>query len=180
MLDLQVSHNLRLQLLQLDDAPELFTLIDLNREDLREWLPWLNTTQSVTDTRYFIQSTLDRFAQHKALVAAIRERGSIVGVIGFNEIDWQDRCGYIGYWLAASARGRGVMTESCRTLIDYAFTTLALDRLAIACASANTRSRAIPQRLGFKHEGVERNAEWLYDRYVDHEIYSLFAREWEG
>ncbi len=179
MFDLRVRDNLQLQLIQLDDAPELFALIDANRTYLRKWLPWLDTTKAVTDTQYFIKSTLDRSAKHKVLVATIREDEKIVGVIGFNQIDWQNRCGYIGYWLAASSQGKGIMTAACRVLIDYAFTTIDLNRLVIACASENQRSRAIPERLGFKHEGVEDRAEWLYDRYVDHEMYALFAREWQ-
>jgi ribosomal-protein-serine acetyltransferase len=54
------------------------------------------------------------------------------------------------------------------------------NRVVIACASKNQRSRAIPERLGFTHEGVAREAEWLYDRFVDSEIYALLNREWNS
>ena len=42
----------------------------------------------------------------------------------------------------------------------------------------NFKSRTIPERLGFlKKEGI-REAEWLYDHYVDHVVYGVLAREW--
>jgi ribosomal-protein-serine acetyltransferase len=100
-------------------------------------------------------------------------------VIGFNRIDRLERIGYIGYWLAQSHRGKGIMTESCRSLINYGFNTLKLNRVVIACATANQRSRAIPLRLGFTHEGVVRDAEWLYTEFVEHDLYALPVEDWK-
>jgi ribosomal-protein-serine acetyltransferase len=141
------SHGLRL--LQLVDAEELFALTDENRSYLRQWLPWLDLITQVDDTRSFIARTLKHFADREALVAAICYGGKIVGLIGFNRIEQWDRIGYIGYWLAESHTGKGIMTKSCESLINYGFTTLKLDRIVITCATENHRSRAIPLRLGF-------------------------------
>ena len=65
------------------------------------------------------------------------------------------------------------MTRSCRALIDHAFSTLGLHRVVIRCAVENHRSRAIPERLGFTLEGIERESQWLYDHFVDLAIYAL-------
>ena len=171
------SHELRL--LQVADAAELFALTDANRHYLRQWLPWLDVVTQVDDTRDFIAKTLVQFANDEGFVTAICDDGCIVGTIGFVRIEQcDDRIGYIGYWLAESHCGKGIMTKSCDRLIDYGFTTLLLDRIAIACATENHRSRAIPLRLGFTHEGVDRDATWLYNRFVDHDIYALLAKNW--
>lgn len=48
-----------------------------------------------------------------------------------------------------------------------------LQRIDIRCATNNTKSRAIPERLGFTHEGTLRRAEKVYDQWYDHEVYAL-------
>jgi ribosomal-protein-serine acetyltransferase len=172
------SHHLRL--LQFADAEELFGLIDANRAYLRTWLPWLDANHTVEDSRHFIQSTLQQLADNRGFVAAICFEGHMAGVVGYNRIDWQNRVGYIGYWLAENYQGKGLMTSSCRAVIDYGFHSLNLNRLVIAAATENHRSRAIPERLGFIHEGTLREAEWLYDHFVDHAVYACLRRDWQS
>jgi ribosomal-protein-serine acetyltransferase len=174
----QLSDRHELRLLQTADAQELFAVTNLNRTHLRQWLPWLDSIQDVTNTRNFIESTLEQFTDRQGLVAAVCYDRRIVGTIGFNRIERQNRVGYIGYWLGQSHQGQGIMTASCQSLMNYAFTVLNLNRLVITCATENNRSQAIPLRLGFTHEGIAREAEWLYDRFVDHHIYTLLARDW--
>jgi ribosomal-protein-serine acetyltransferase len=174
----RINDDLELRLLQIGDAEELFALTDANRLYLRQWLPWLDVVTQVEDTKDFITRALNQFANNEGFVAAICSGGCIVGTIGFNRIEQWDRIGFIGYWLAESHRGKGIVTKSCESLIYYAFTTLNLNRIVIACATKNQRSRAIPLRLGFVHEGIARDAEWLYDRFVSHDIYALLAKDW--
>jgi ribosomal-protein-serine acetyltransferase len=173
----QIDDRHKLRLLHIFDAEELYELVNVNRIYLRQWMPWLDSTNNVTDIENFIKSTLQQFANNEGFAAAICENERIIGIIGLNRIDRDNRIGYIGYWLAASYQGKGIMTNSCQMLIDYAFKTLDLNRLVITCATENQRSRAIPLRLGFAHEGISRNAEWLCDRFVDHDIYSLLASD---
>jgi ribosomal-protein-serine acetyltransferase len=173
----QIDDCHKLRLLHISDAEELFKLIDANRTYLRQWLPWLDSTNNVADSENFIRFTLQQFANDEGFAAAICDNNCIVGIVGFNRIDRQNQIGYIGYWLAASYQGKGIMTKSCQKLIDHAFETLKLHRVVITCATENQRSRAIPFRLGFAHEGVLRDVEWLYDHFVDHDVYALLVSD---
>lgn len=177
---LVIGPNLELRLLHTPDAEELFRLTEANRAYLRQWLPWLDGTRTVSDSRSFIVSAMRQFAETRAFVAGIRWEGKLAGVIGHNRIDWVEGTSSFGYWLGNDFQGKGIMTSCCRTLIGHAFSELKLERVVITCATGNTRSRAIPERLGFRCEGIEPQAEWLYDHFVDHAVYSLtpetFAR----
>jgi ribosomal-protein-serine acetyltransferase len=179
LFSLKLADDLELRLLEEQHAGEVFALVDKNRQYLRQWLPWLDTNMSLNDTRVFIKNALDHFANNAGLVAGIWLQDRIVGIISYNTIDWQNRIVHIGYWIDAEFQGRGVVTKACKALIDYAFYELELNRVEIRCATGNRRSCAIPQRLGFLQEGVIRQAEWLYDHFVDHLIYGVLASDWK-
>ena len=175
----RLTDDCSLRELAMSDADGLFAVCDANRQFLRQWLPWLDRTRSVSDTRGFIENAIRQRDNNQGFQALILVRGSIAGLVGYHRIDWANRHTSLGYWLAESFQGRGLMTRSCQVLVDHAFAALNLHRLVIACAPGNARSQAIPKRLGFTFEGVMRENEWLYDHYVDHEIHSQLQSEWQ-
>lgn len=179
MFSFRLDDDTELRLLENRHAEELFALIDQNREHLRKWLPWLDGNRSLEDTRAFITRSLIRYANNKGFPASIWFKGTLAGIIDYNTIDWSNRTASIGYWLGASFQGKGLVTKACRALIGYAFNELKLNRMEIRCATGNKRSRAIPERLGFTQEGTVRQAEWLYDHFVDHAVYGMLASEWQ-
>ena len=173
MLNRKLSESLALRLISLDKAKELYDLIDENRLYLREWLPWLDDVQSESDTEFFITSQLEKYHQAKALSFLIIYRGQVGGIVGFNEIICEEYLATIGYWLAKSLNGNGIIHRSIQELIVIAKEQYRLQQLEIWCATENLKSRAIPERLGFTHRGRYERAENLYGRYLDHEIYVL-------
>ena len=154
-------------------ASDIFQLTDSNREYLRQWLPWLDDVTEVNHTRVFLEEQMMRFAKGEALHATIFYLGEIVGVVGFNTIDDKSKIGYIGYWLAESYNGKGIMSACVSDLIKIGRRYYALTEIDIRCATLNKRSRAIPERLGFNHKETLIRAECLYGRWVDHEVYGL-------
>lgn len=175
----KVDDGLYLKLVQPQDAKKLFKLTNESRDYLREWLPWLDSTRTVYDTKQFIKFSMKRFAENKAMSAAILYHDEIVGIAGYNEIDWSNRAAYIGYWLGQPYQGKGIMTKVVKGLTDYALKELHLNRVEIRAAVGNQKSRAIPERLGYVEEGRIRQAERLYDQYVDHIVYGMLAEDWK-
>lgn len=173
-----VDEEVELRILEEWDAEEMFRLIDRDREYLRQWLPWVDYETSVEDSRNFIHLSLQHYQDNESFSLGIRYQGRLVGVIGYHAINWPSRKVEIGYWLGAEFQGKGLMTRACRAMVVYAFEKLLLNRVTILCATGNTRSRAIPERLGFTQEGILRESEWLYDHFVDLVGYSMLAREW--
>ena len=72
------------------------------------------------------------------------------------------------------------MTMAVQAVLDYSFSTLNLNRMVIRAAVKNQPSRAIPERLGFQHEGIAREAECLYDHFVDLAVYSILKEDWNS
>ncbi len=172
-----ISEDLSLTTLDLCHAEELFRLTSGNRAYLRRWLPWLDTIRMVEDTRGFIRATLAQARENNGFQAVIVSRGRVVGVVGHHQVDWRNRTTALGYWVGEEFQGRGLVTAACRRLVAHSFDVLRLHRVEIRCAVENLRSRAIPERLGFRLEGRFREAEWLYDHWVDHAVYALLTTD---
>jgi ribosomal-protein-serine acetyltransferase len=99
-------------------------------------------------------------------------------MVGTHGVDWANRKTSIGYWLAGKHQGRGVMTTAVRAYVDHAFGSWKLNRVTIEASVDNARSRAIPERLGFREEGVLREVERVGGRMLDHVVYSMLAADW--
>lgn len=141
-------------------------------------MPWVDSRSSEADIAAFIRSALEQFADNRGFSAGIWVDGSLAGVITLHKVDWLNRRGEIGYWLAREFQGRGVMTDAARAVTEHALVELELNRVEIHCAVANSKSSAIPKRLGFTFEGVLREAQLLHGSYQDLEVYSMVRREY--
>ncbi len=175
---IKAGRALELRPLRLRDARALFALVDANRGRLRHWLPWPDANLTVFDSRAYILHVRAQARLGAALPFGLWWKGSLVGVAGFVWIDPANRSAGIGYWLAQDVEGRGLMTAAVSALARHGFHSLKLNRIEIRAGVRNRRSRAIPERLGFRHEGTLRQAERLADRYVDHAVYGMLAAEW--
>lgn len=178
MLSFRIDDRHRLRLLEEADAESLYAVIDANRSYLARWMPW-SPGQTEDDTLEFIRRSRRQLAENQGLQLAILEEGQVVGVIGFDRIDWENRSTSIGYWIAESSQGQGVITRAVRALTDHALGSWTLNRVEIRAAVENERSRAVPRRLGFREEGLLREAERVGDRFVDHVVYAVLASDWD-
>lgn len=177
---LQVDSALEFSLLGINDAEEIFSVIESNREYLREWLPWLDRTNSVDDEISFISMNLDEYEKCAGVLYAIRLGGKIIGTISLNWIDWGNRgCG-VGYWLSQEYTGQGIITRCCTRLIEHCFDDIGLHRFVLEAALENYGSRSVADRLGMRLEGITKDREWLYDHYVDSALYAITAPEWNS
>jgi ribosomal-protein-serine acetyltransferase len=174
-----IDNNTHLRTLSLSDAPALLKRVQENREYLRRWLPWVDGTKVVKDVEDFIKANILQTESNQGIHAGIFWENNIVGMIGHHQIAWNNKFTSLGYWLAEDFTGKGIMTRACKTIIDYSFKDLNLNRIEIGAAVENKASRAIPERLGFKLEGILRQREWLYDHFVDHALYSILKSEWK-
>jgi ribosomal-protein-serine acetyltransferase len=175
---IRVDADLELRPLRLENAAALFDAVERNRDRLRQWLPWVGLTYSSTDVYRFIAERERENRMRGALTTGIWSRGVLCGAIGLHRIDSRDRTTSVGYWIDAAYEGRGIMLRACRAMVTEGFRNYGLHRIEIRCATGNHRSCAIPRKLGFVEEGILRQAEWLYDHWVDLRLFSMLEQDW--
>lgn len=170
-MQLRVDDDIQLELIEDRHAEALFQVIDDNREYLTQWLPFPPLTQSVSNVMAFILHSREGYQAGLRMVFVILYRERISGVISFNKIQQELSKAEIGYWLAESEQGQGIISCCCRRLITYAFEDLSLDKVEIRAASKNLPSRGVCERLGFELEGVISQSQNLHGKIIDHAVY---------
>jgi ribosomal-protein-serine acetyltransferase len=175
-----VRPDVEMRILEERHAPEVFALVNQDRAYLRQWLPWVDSSLGEDDSLAFIRSALDQFAAGDAINAGIWNRGRFAGVLGTHKINRLYRKVELGYWLGESFQGRGIMSDCCRAMVTHLFEELDLNRVEICCAVGNTRSVAIPKRLGFKLEGTLREADFSCGEYHDLHVFGMLKKEWHA
>lgn len=164
----------------MDDVEELCEVVKANREFLRVWLPWADRIQEPLDEEPYVEMAIDKESRGEGFEGGIYRKGALIGSIGLHYVSEDTRATELGYWLAHGQTGAGLMTACVRTVLGYCFDELKLNRVEIRAAGDNLKSRAIPERLGFRLEGLLRQCHTLHGELHDLAIYGLMAQEWRG
>jgi ribosomal-protein-serine acetyltransferase len=175
---IKVDNTIVLELIDHHHAEALYELVKVNRLHLREWLPWVDHMRSVDDFRKYINGSKQRFANHVEIGYVIMANHHMIGRLGLYNIDQTNKSASIGYWLDKQWLGKGIITRCSKAVIDEGFNHLHLNRIEIRAAVENYKSQAIPERLGFKKEGIIRQGEFVNNQFIDLYVYSLLKEEW--
>lgn len=107
----------------------------------------------------FIGFAQGRWADGVEATWAIRQGDALAGMIGLHGITLGG-AGELGYWMAAPARRRGLLTEAARAVIDWGFSLegAALQRIEWRAVVGNAGSARAARTLGFRYEGTLRRA----------------------
>lgn len=175
---LRVDDNIALHLARHELADAVFMAIDENRDYLRQWLPWVDGTRSVDDTKTFIKESMQHNSDGSRLTMFITFGGHLAGSIGVVNFNREHRKCEVGYWLREDLQGRGIVTKALAALADFLFENKGMNRIEVQVMIGNARSRAVPLRLGFQLEGVLRQALFMYQSFHDVALYSLLKSDW--
>lgn len=166
-----------------EDAPDLWAAVEESRTGpLGDWMPWVKEYRAPEDALATIRRLRARWLLREDLITAIFDRatGRFVGGSGLSRIDWTIRKFEIGYWLRTSAMGHGYVTETVQLLTRLAFDRLEANRVEIRMDVRNTRSRAVPVRLGFVLEGCMRRAfPDIHSQPGDIDVFALIREDYE-
>jgi ribosomal-protein-serine acetyltransferase len=161
--------------IDLNDGPDLWEAVDGSRWHLERWLPWVPYNSTPEASLRYAEACAADWDAGRAVRFAIRDRANqtLLGVVGLDSCVHLHRSCELGYWLRRDATSRGLMTEAARACVDFAFGRMGVHRIRCAAATDNMPSLRVIGRLGFRFEGIARQAEFVGSRWLDH---ALFAR----
>ncbi len=162
-------------------TPDDFELINryekANRSHLRPWEP-------LRDEHYFsVESARARVEQQMESMQAERsvcflllepERKEVVGRCSYsNIVRGAFQACHLGFSLAESAQGRGLMSKALRITNRYCFEQLGLHRIMANHLPGNARSERLLKSLGFEQEGYARAYLNIAGVWEDHILRAL-------
>ena len=175
-----IVKDLELKNFLLHEASALFKMMQKNKAQVGEWLVWVDNTNTVEEVIGLINEFNGRRKKGVGLNLGIWHKDNLIGYISVAFIDKARKTAGIAYWLDDEYQGKGIMTKSCKALIEYVFNEMNINKIEISCAEGNVKSRAIPERLGFKKERIIKESELVRGgKLVDNHLYVLNKHDWE-
>ncbi len=163
---IRVNNSIELKDLELTDAPDLFNIIDTQREHIGRWTEIANLTNDITDTEKFIESTFDTGERIKVILFD----GSKVGLVGTRNTDIENKTTEIGYWIDRNYEGKGIITRSTEALMNNLHND-GINQFEIHAIPLNARSCQVAEHLGFDMVETKYNTEELHGNKFDLYIY---------
>ncbi|WP_342567121.1 GNAT family protein [Psychrobacillus sp. FSL K6-4046] len=157
-----------------DDILELYA-----NENVVEHMP-LDPFTSIEDAKGEISWYEKIFLEQTGLRWVIEEKVNkkVIGTCGYLNYEVEHNRIEIGYDLSPESWGKGIMTETLKAVIHFAFSELNVNKIEAQITSENDASLHLVSKLGFHRDGVLREHEFEKGRYIDLVIYSLLAREY--
>lgn len=175
MLNLKVNHDIEMKQLLVENAEALFDFVNRNRNHLKKWLNWINSTQTIEDQKNYLKTLSQDIHKSSNIDLGIWNENKIIGIIHLTNIDRINKVGVLGYCIDENYQNRGIATECSKVFLDFVFKKLQLHRIEIKTAKYNLKSKAVAKRLGFKSEGILRQAYFINDKFVDCELFSKLS-----
>ncbi len=131
-------------------VPDVYSLIQSNREYLGRWLPWVRETSSLQRTCEFVVRAIELAEQRMALFCPVTLEKTLVAVVGATSDPKVKDAMNINYWIAEKYAGRGLATYAVRILIDHLRRDWGTRTFYVGVSDGNTASARVAQKLGFK------------------------------
>ncbi|WP_312092404.1 GNAT family N-acetyltransferase [Niallia sp.] len=141
------------------DGKDVFESIQRSKAAFKPWMTFANQEQSLEEVEAGVRESYAKYILREdiRLHIYLKDTNEFIGSTGLHSIDWKVRVFEIGYWCDSAHTGKGYITESTKALIKLAMETLQANRIEIRVDSTNTKSRAIPEKLGFALDGILKN-----------------------
>lgn len=113
------------------------------------------------------------------LLIALSDNDQVIGDVALQDIDHVNRNANLRIAIDSDEHlGKGYGPETIRLLLEYGFGILNLHRIELQVFDYNERAIKAYEKVGFKREGVQRDALFYNHRYHDTIIMSILEDEY--
>lgn len=151
----------------------------INDAEVTRYLGMLGVPVSLTQEREWLEGAV----RHRDgyIMAIVADDGTHIGNIELHKPDWANRHASLGimignkeYW------GRGYGREAIQLLLGFAFRELGLNLVWLTVLDFNARAIRCYERVGFSHEGRQRQRVFREGEYHDLLLMSITREEYEA
>jgi RimJ/RimL family protein N-acetyltransferase len=144
---------------------------------ISRWIPFVPSPYTRADAEAYLRDCIGSDETRHPFAVVDATTGELLGSIDMG-VNSQGYRGHIGYWVVASARGRGICTRALRLLSAWALEHLELIRLELITDPDNVASQRVAEKVGFRREGVlRRHLRHPDGRVRDSVLFSLLPGE---
>ena len=174
-----VNEKLNLRLADEKFADPLYQILASQKDYLRKWLGWVQEIETYEDLLNYLKTS--RLFNHggQKLITFIFFEEKLVGSVALVKIWKENNSAELGYWIIEEMQGKGIVSQCCQSILDYAFEEKGLHRIELNVEPHNKKSIALAEKMGFQLEGRMRDFLLLNEEYHDLEKYSLLESEWK-
>lgn len=165
----QVSH---------DDVEQY--LAYMQDEDVIKYVPEECIPRTIKRAHEEIDYNIDLYKYRRSVYWAIarKDNNELIGSCGFNYWNRDHARGEISYDLAKKYWGKGIMTNTTKAVLGFAFTRMQMHRVEATVTPTNQASLKVLRKMGFKKEGILRQQKLLHGKFHDAVMLSLLQKEY--
>jgi RimJ/RimL family protein N-acetyltransferase len=162
-----------------DDAEALAEAVRESVDTVGWWQDWCHPGYGTADAQAWLEACRKDWllgAGFEMLIVDAAD-GRLLGGMGVNQRNREQRFANLGYWVRQSEQRRGIATRAGRLGIRFAFASVKVARLEIVVAEHNLPSRRTAERLGGVFEGMLRKRLVVKGESLDAAMYSIVTTD---
>lgn len=151
-------------------------------EEVTRYLTF-ETYKNMEDANQYIQTLLEKYRNGNEVspwAIEWKQNHKMIGSIGINQWDIENYYIQIGYVLNKKYWNQGIMTEALKTVIDFAFKNMNIERIELTHDVRNIGSGKVMLKNGLKQEGILRKSKYIKGEFIDCSYYSILREEYES
>ena len=148
---------------EIDDKFELTQLI--NDKDVIKWLSEIPFPYTLNHAEEFIERSRERVLKQESYNFMIFQDKKMIGGVGLS--GFNNKSCQVGYWLGKKYWGNGFATEALKSILDFGFDQLNLEKIYAAYKIGNEGSIRVLNKSGFEYS----RKKYEYDSVLNEEVF---------